>query len=104
MGGLVRGKIGSEKRTKMINSVYVIFFWQVIKINPTTGKLLEIVEMPATYVTSVAFGGPDFDVLYVTTSKLKLKNSDLIEEPLAGSVFAVYGLGGQGLPANKFEL
>ncbi|KAF2894278.1 hypothetical protein ILUMI_11893 [Ignelater luminosus] len=76
----------------------------VIKINSTSGKLLQIVDIPATYVTSVAFGGHNFDVLYVTTSKLKLTLEEQELEPDAGCVFAVYNLGVRGLPANDFRL
>lgn len=48
--------------------------------------------------TSVAFGGPNKDVLYVTSSKDKMSEDLLQEQPLAGSVVAVYGLGATGLP------
>jgi len=77
----------------------------VIKINSTSGELSRIVKIPATYVTSATFGGPNLDILYVTTSRLKLTSEEeLAKEPLAGCVFAVYNLGVRGYPANNFKL
>lgn len=69
-------------------------------MDPQTGLLLRIIDIPATYVTSCTFGGPDMDILYVTTSKLRVKS--FLNEPLAGNVFAVRGLGVKGLPADEF--
>ncbi|XP_024943710.1 regucalcin [Cephus cinctus] len=76
----------------------------VINVNPRTGKLLRAIKIPAEQVTSVAFGGPLLDILYVTTSRIGLNESQLLSQPKAGSVFAVKNLGIQGLPANLFEL
>ncbi|KAG7213994.1 hypothetical protein KM043_001366 [Ampulex compressa] len=76
----------------------------VIHVNPRTRKLLRIIPMPAEKVTSVTFGGPELDILYVTTSRRDVKSSELQKQPLAGSVFAVTGLGVHGLPANSFKM
>ena len=46
------------------------------------GTRTDVVPMPVTYPTSLAFGGDDLRTLYVTSSSAHL------EEPLAGSVFA----------------
>ncbi|KAG5878304.1 hypothetical protein JTB14_017653 [Gonioctena quinquepunctata] len=73
----------------------------VINVNPKTGKLINIVKMPVTYVTSACFGGTNLDILFVTTSKLHLKEKQLVEEPDAGSVFAIENLGVKGLPGNR---
>lgn len=40
---------------------------KVVRLRPD-GQLDLTVEMPATNVTSCAFGGPDLDILYVTTA------------------------------------
>ena len=56
--------------------------------DPETGELIGKVEVPSPNVTSCAFGGPDLDVLYITTAGGD--NQKMREEyPLAGSVFKV---------------
>jgi sugar lactone lactonase YvrE len=56
--------------------------------DPETGELLTRVEVPAPNVTSCAFGGPDLDVLYITTAGGD--NEKMLQEyPLAGSVFRI---------------
>ncbi|XP_063987759.1 uncharacterized protein LOC135167952 [Diachasmimorpha longicaudata] len=71
---------------------------RVIQVDPRTGKQLRVVTMPAMDITSVAFGGPDLDILYVTSGREKLSPDQLRAQPHAGSVFAVYGLGTAGRP------
>jgi sugar lactone lactonase YvrE len=66
------------------------------------GRLDRVVEMPVKKVTSVMFGGPDLDVLYVTSMAkppLPVLPGDNV---LRGSVFAVHGLGVQGRPEPRF--
>ncbi|XP_018577150.1 regucalcin-like isoform X2 [Anoplophora glabripennis] len=75
----------------------------VININPRTSKIIREIKMPVTYVTSVCFGGPNLDVLFVTSSRLHLNDAQVKEEPLAGCVFAVSNLGVKGLPNNRFN-
>ncbi|XP_043289097.1 uncharacterized protein [Venturia canescens] len=77
---------------------------KVISVDPNTGKLLRTVEMPARQVTSVAFGGPNLDILFVTTGKQGLKSKDLVSQPKAGSVFAVEGLNVSGPPMHGFRM
>jgi len=60
------------------------------------------IEMPVKKVTSVMFGGPDLDVLFVTSmSKPPLPHLPQ-DGPLGGSLFAIHGLGVQGLPERRF--
>jgi len=58
------------------------------------------VEVPAPNVTSCAFGGPDLDVLYITTAGGDDEKM-LKEYPLAGSVFRV-SPGVKGVKADFF--
>lgn len=52
-----------------------------------TGTLTEIVDVPgASHTSAAAFGGPDLDTLYITTSRQHLADD---VEPQAGAVFAV---------------
>ncbi|CAH1106228.1 unnamed protein product [Psylliodes chrysocephalus] len=74
----------------------------IIRVDPRTKKILMKIKMPATYITSVVFGGPNLDILYATTSRLKFEAAPekLEKEPLAGSVFAITNLGVKGVPGN----
>lgn len=67
------------------------------------GVLDRRIQLPVIKATSVAFGGPDLDILYLTS----MANPDLPvdlppEGPLAGSLFAVHGLGVRGIPERRF--
>lgn len=73
-------------------------------MNPKTGKLLSKVKIPAENVTSVTFGGPLLETLYVTTSGFNLTAKQQKETPHAGAVFAVKGLHVRGTLANSFRL
>jgi sugar lactone lactonase YvrE len=72
---------------------------RLVRLSPEGSVLLEV-EMPVRQPSSCAFGGPDLDVLYVTSARDGL---DLPERDPAGSVFAVRGLGVRGLPAARFR-
>ncbi|WP_382309962.1 SMP-30/gluconolactonase/LRE family protein [Herbiconiux sp. UC225_62] len=50
-----------------------------------SGVLADVVELPASNVTSCTFGGAGLDVLYITTSRENVADG---EQPLAGSVFS----------------
>ncbi|XP_011153702.1 regucalcin isoform X2 [Harpegnathos saltator] len=76
----------------------------VIKVNPRTGELLCQIKIPAENVTSVTFGGPLLDILYVTTSGKDLTAEQRKATPHAGAVFAVKGLGVRGSIANMFRM
>ncbi|KAJ8888250.1 hypothetical protein PR048_007737 [Dryococelus australis] len=75
---------------------------KVVHVDPRTQNLLSTIAMPASQVTSVMFGGPELDTLYVTTSSFGLSEEELKQQPMAGSVFSITGLGVKALaPANK---
>uniref|UniRef100_A0A0K8V6Z2 Regucalcin n=1 Tax=Bactrocera latifrons TaxID=174628 RepID=A0A0K8V6Z2_BACLA len=81
-------------------NIYVCTFTgaTVFKVKPSTGEVLLEIKMPCKQVTSVAFGGPNLDILYVTTSKLN------DQPPPAGNTYKVTGLGVKGLPMTKVQL
>ncbi|XP_065365391.1 uncharacterized protein LOC135958414 [Calliphora vicina] len=81
-------------------NVYVATFngSSVYTINPSTGKILLQIKLPCLHVTSVAFGGPNLDILFVTTA-----NEDDLPPP-SGSVFKVTGLGVQGYPMTNIKI
>jgi sugar lactone lactonase YvrE len=65
------------------------------------GKLERVIELPVSRGTSVMFGGPDLDILYVTTMRATLTEAQLAEEPLAGSLLALRP-GVKGLAETPF--
>lgn len=71
----------------------------VIQVDPASGELLKIIAIPAQYVTSVIWGGQDFDVLYVTTSKFALNEKQKLQQPAAGSLFGITNLETRGFPS-----
>ncbi|MBD2848656.1 SMP-30/gluconolactonase/LRE family protein [Paenibacillus sp. IB182496] len=75
--------------------------WRVSRWNPHTGEPLGYVEVPAQQVTSCAFGGPDGDVLLITTAREGLTEQELARQPHAGGVFrARVGIAGDS--AHRF--
>jgi sugar lactone lactonase YvrE len=62
------------------------------------GRLVDVVELPVTNVTSCAFGGPNLDTLFITTSRLGLEPGT---QPLAGSVFNAH-VGVRGAAQHVF--
>lgn len=56
---------------------------------------------PAKQVTSMAFGGPNLDILYVTTAAT---NRDGEQPPLSGHLFKVTGLNAKGFPGVEVRL
>lgn len=64
--------------------------------------LLEVVEVPAPNVTSVAFGGDDLSTLFIATVRENLEEGQLEAHPHSGAVFAV-PTRVHGLPANTFS-
>lgn len=80
--------------------LYVALFGgdSVLKVDPIDGKVLIQIKIPCELVTSAAFGGPNLDILYVTTAKIFGRT-----EP-AGTTYKVTGLGAKGLPMAKYKL
>ena len=75
--------------------------WQVVRITPQ-GKVDRIVDMPVERPTKPMFGGPDLDVLYVTSIGSGLTPGSEARQPEAGSLFAIHGLGAVGIEQTRF--
>ncbi|XP_058058750.1 regucalcin-like isoform X1 [Anopheles bellator] len=71
---------------------------KVMKIDKTSRQVVQEIKIPAEQVTSVAFGGPNLDELFVTTAL----NGD--KPAPAGALFKVTGLGVKGKPMYKMVL
>jgi sugar lactone lactonase YvrE len=59
-------------------------------------------EVPALRPTSIAFGGPELQTMYITSAKFGLSAAELRAWPASGSVFEV-DRATPGLPANIFR-
>lgn len=69
--------------------------------NPVNGECLLTFPLPVSQVTSCTFGGENLDELYITSAKMGLTGKELMNEPLAGSLFVIKDIGIKGkLPAN----
>jgi sugar lactone lactonase YvrE len=64
------------------------------------GSIERIVEVPPRCVTSVMFGGPDLDVLYITSLLPSLLGRE--DGDADGGLYAIHGLGVRGLPERRF--
>ena len=69
--------------------------------NPSTGKLLETLQVPADQVTSCCFGGKNLDELYITSATNGLDPQVLAAKPMSGGLF-VAKVDVKGLPTNEF--
>jgi len=80
-----------------------IAFWGAgcIRRFALDGTLLQQIELPARQITSMAFGGPDFSTLLVTSAREGLDAAALRAQPLAGATFVLQP-GVRGLAACRF--
>ncbi|WP_407269737.1 SMP-30/gluconolactonase/LRE family protein [Radiobacillus sp. PE A8.2] len=74
---------------------------QVSRWNPEAGEKIGSISIPATQVTSCAFGGVNMDELYITTARNGLDDAALQDQPLAGGVFK-YQADVKGVQSFKF--
>ncbi|WP_416148368.1 SMP-30/gluconolactonase/LRE family protein [Salipaludibacillus sp. HK11] len=84
--------------------LWVAFFggWKVIRFDPETGESLTEISVPASQVTSCAFGGEQLNELYITTARIGLSDEELEKQPHAGGVFRVK-LDIKGAPSYQFK-
>ena len=81
--------------------IALVFDGRILRYAPD-GTLDRTVEMPVVKTTSVAFGGPELDTLYVTSMARPPLPRYPGDGPLRGSTFAVTGLGVRGLPERRW--
>ena len=65
------------------------------------GELERVVRLPASNVTSCAFGGPDLDDLFITSARQELSDEQLAAQLHAGALFD-HRPGVRGLPVERF--
>lgn len=81
-------------------TLYVATFFgsRILVVDPDAKKIVKEIAMPTAQVTSLAFGGPNLDILFVTTAgKPKPQLAP------AGGLFKITGLGVKGLPMQAFK-
>ena len=78
-----------------------VFDGRIFRYAPD-GSVDRVIDMPVCKITSLTFGGPDLDRLYVTSMAEPPLPKYPGDGPLRGSVFVVTGLGVRGRPEPKF--
>ncbi|MDB4092208.1 SMP-30/gluconolactonase/LRE family protein [bacterium] len=61
---------------------------RVVRVAPN-GTIDQVIDVPVWKPTCCAFGGPNLDTLFITTSRLMSDEEALIKEPSSGGLFAV---------------
>jgi sugar lactone lactonase YvrE len=80
-------------------------FWggaHVTRFTPG-GAVAEVVHVPVLCPTSIAFGGPGLDTLFITSASIDLTEDQLAEWPLSGSVLSL-AASTPGRPAVPFRV
>jgi sugar lactone lactonase YvrE len=72
--------------------------WRITRYDPD-GRVERVVWLPVPRVTSMCFGGPRLDTLYITSARIGLTYEQLKEAPLSGALFSCQP-GVTGRPAN----
>lgn len=76
--------------------------WKICRYDPD-GKLEREVKIPAERVTSVVFGGPELEDLYITSARMGFDPArDSATQPHAGGVFHLRP-GVKGLPEPEYK-
>jgi len=74
---------------------------RIVRYSPE-GRIDRTLRVPASQPTCVCFGGPDLDVLCVTTARTGLSEAALKNEPNAGDVF-MYRVGVKGIAEAEYR-
>ncbi|SAL54294.1 gluconolactonase [Caballeronia sordidicola] len=78
----------------------LVFGGRILRFAPD-GTLDRVVPFPVRNLTSVMFGGPELDILFVTTMGRPMWGIPQKERD-KGGLFAITGLGVKGLPEPRF--
>jgi len=78
-----------------------VYAGRLVRFNPE-GVIDRIIGLPVYSTTSLAFGGPNLDIVFVT-SMARPHNGAYHPEREAGMVFAIHGTGVRGLPEPRFR-
>jgi L-arabinonolactonase len=78
-----------------------VYDGKVIRYAPD-GTIDRVIEMPVKKVTSCMFGGPNLDILYITSMAKPPLPRFPGDGVLRGSLFAIHDLGIKGVPEPRF--
>jgi sugar lactone lactonase YvrE len=73
---------------------------RVVRYAPD-GAIDSVIDLPTEQPSCIAFGGPDLDLLFVTTARDGLAPDTIARQPHCGDVF-VYKVASKGLPDGRF--
>jgi len=62
---------------------------RIVNIDGQSGRVIQSIQMPTSMITSVCFGGPNLDQLFVTSAFKPLDAERKAKEPLAGFIFRI---------------
>jgi L-arabinonolactonase len=74
---------------------------QVVRYSPE-GKIDLVLPVPAAQVTCAAIGGPDLNLLFVSTARAELSDEELQKTPDAGGLF-IYEIATKGLLESPYK-
>jgi sugar lactone lactonase YvrE len=74
---------------------------RIVRYSPD-GRIDRVIPTPVPRPTCCAFGGPELDVLYVTTASQQMTPEELQAQPLAGALLAA-DVGVRGVPEPRFQ-
>jgi sugar lactone lactonase YvrE len=78
-----------------------VYDGKVVRYTPD-GKVERVIDMPVKKVTSCMFGGPNLDILYITSMAKPPLPRFPSDGVLRGSMFAIHDLGIKGVPEPRF--
>lgn len=81
-----------------------VAFWEgsaVHAFRSSDGEYVTSIHLPCSRVTCCTFGGPNLDILYITTAWQGAEQAERENEPLAGSIFSAV-TGTTGFPSNSY--
>ena len=79
----------------------LVYDGRLVRYDPS-GRIDRVIDMPVKKITSVMFGGPKLDILFVTSMAKPPLPRFPGDGRLRGSLFAIYDLGIKGLPEPRF--
>ena len=79
----------------------LVYDGRLVRYTPE-GAVDRVIEMPVKKVTSVMFGGPNLDILFVTSMAKPPLPRFPGDGQLRGSLFAIYDLGVRGVAESRF--
>jgi gluconolactonase len=75
---------------------------RILKINCGTGKVMTEITMPVSHVTSMCFGGKNFETMYATTAGMEMMPTNTHQTHPAGLICKITGMGTRGMEMTKF--